>query len=648
MITMDCVLRILKSASLFGCLMALVFLFGNTCRGADKVDAEKARSKLFFDAVRDGSVKEVQKFIDSGIDVNSRDDNKWTALHWAAETQSVAVMRLLIKAGADAKAEHGLNGTALHRAAIRGPAESVRELLKAGADVNNASRNLEPTPLHCAAECCNAENVKLLIAAGATIDSGETTALTLACRAAVADQTEAIAMIQMLIDAGANLDPPGNSPLHWVRSRAVAKLLIDAGADVNHRNKLGESPLHLAPGAHWGPRAAEFKLMIAAGAEINARDKNRSTPLHRAVMCDLPDVVQVLIDAGANVNARNLDGDTPLSLAELIKSTEVVKLLTAAGADDGRTALSQAVVRGDLPRVKELIASGAQVNEPGPRKRLALHFASESSQHEIARALIGARADVNCQDAEGLTPLHLATTKAMGQILLDAGAKTGPKPESPHGTPLFRAATQGHRDVTELILKHDKAPVPKTLIVLVTYYGQVDVLQLLLDRGGSPDASMSEYGPTALLVAATGALADVPAPETVTLETRLRLAKLLLKTGADVNCTSSIGFEGFTPLHAAAELGETQMLKLLLQCDADPKAAGTGNTLPGVTPLHLAAKRGHIAAVEALLAAGADINSHTERTQESPPRTAVDFAQSKDLRGLLFKRGGKSFAELGK
>ncbi|MDB5336894.1 MAG: hypothetical protein JWN70_2513, partial [Planctomycetaceae bacterium] len=288
---MDWVLRNLKSALLCGWLMVIVLqLSPAACPGADPVPAERSRASLFFHVVREGKAGEVQKLIESGVDVNVRDGDKWTPLQWAAERNQLAVMRLLIKAGADVKAEHYLQGTALHIAAIRCPAEALRDLIKAGADVNSASSVYGPTALHCAAEYNNAANVKVLIDAGATIDSGRMTALTAACRNAQGDNTAAI---QMLIEAGANLDPPGNSPLHWVRSPLVAKLLIDAGADVNHRNELGESPLHLAPGRHWGPRAPEFHLLIAAGAEINARDKTRSTPLHRAVMCELPEVVQV-------------------------------------------------------------------------------------------------------------------------------------------------------------------------------------------------------------------------------------------------------------------------------------------------------------------------------------------------------------------
>ena len=69
----------------------------------------------------------------------------------------------------------------------------------------------------------------------------------------------------------------------------IARVLIDAGADVRAKNRHGYEPLHAAaaglPPGNWNPPAQSkmVKLLIAAGANPNATDKRGVTPLHIAV-----------------------------------------------------------------------------------------------------------------------------------------------------------------------------------------------------------------------------------------------------------------------------------------------------------------------------------------------------------------------------
>jgi ankyrin repeat protein len=60
---------------------------------------------------------------------------------------------------------------------------------------------------------------------------------------------------------------------------------------------------------HYQNRVACVRLLAEAGANVNARDKNGDTPLHETF---LTDVERELLKLGANVNARDKDGDTPL------------------------------------------------------------------------------------------------------------------------------------------------------------------------------------------------------------------------------------------------------------------------------------------------------------------------------------------------
>lgn len=120
----------------------------------------------------------------------------------------------------------------------------------------------------------------------------------------------------------------------------VRKLLAD-GADVNSTNEkgyegFGYTPLHTACSSfECTENAPLVQSLIQAGADINARDKFGRTALHRAAFHELASVVEVLLQAGADVNARDEHGDTPLH--ETNANSKVAGMLLRAGASINAT-----------------------------------------------------------------------------------------------------------------------------------------------------------------------------------------------------------------------------------------------------------------------------------------------------------------------
>jgi ankyrin repeat protein len=110
----------------------------------------------------------------------------------------------------------------------------------------------------------------------------------------------------------------------------------------------------------------------------------------------------------------------------------------------------------------------------------------------------------------------------------------------------------------------------------------------------------------AVRVPATRAAA-VPAQQVVQAAQRGDLAELrrLLAAGGDANATSG---DGMTPLHWAAERGDSAMAAALLRAKADPSAA---TRIGAHTPLHIAARTASVAVARQLLAAGANPNART-------------------------------------
>jgi ankyrin repeat protein len=98
-------------------------------------------AKVWFNAVRDGDLVIIERYLGSGWDVNAQEefDLRYglTALHLSAQNGHLEIVKLLLEHGADVKAKTELFcETTLHLAARNGHFEIVKLLLEHGADVN--------------------------------------------------------------------------------------------------------------------------------------------------------------------------------------------------------------------------------------------------------------------------------------------------------------------------------------------------------------------------------------------------------------------------------------------------------------------------------------------------------------------------------
>ena len=99
---------------------------------------------------------------------------------------------------------------------------------------------------------------------------------------------------------------------------------LDKGVDVNVKDMLGFTPLHLAVTKEI------TELLINEGADVNAKNKWGGTPLHAAATNGKKEVAELLIAKGADVNAKS-DFGTPLDLA----NGETADLLRKHGGKTG-------------------------------------------------------------------------------------------------------------------------------------------------------------------------------------------------------------------------------------------------------------------------------------------------------------------------
>jgi ankyrin repeat protein len=89
----------------------------------------------------------------------------------------------------------------------------------------------------------------------------------------------------------------------------VLKQHIAAGSDLNEKDPFGgSSPLISA--AVFGKTEAA-KLLVDAGADIDFQNNDGSTALHSAAFFCRPEIVQMLLDKGADKTIKNKFGATP-------------------------------------------------------------------------------------------------------------------------------------------------------------------------------------------------------------------------------------------------------------------------------------------------------------------------------------------------
>lgn len=116
------------------------------------------------EAALTGQTDMVIKHIESGTDVNSKDNEGRTALMYAAYNGHAEIMRALIRRGADVNIQDNYGRTALMMAASGPFPQAVQLLLDNNANTNIADKEEHYTALMYAAAEGQTENVKILLA----------------------------------------------------------------------------------------------------------------------------------------------------------------------------------------------------------------------------------------------------------------------------------------------------------------------------------------------------------------------------------------------------------------------------------------------------------------------------------------------------
>lgn len=225
----------------------------------------------FSDLVRAtqyGKFEECRHLLETKLfDVNQRDSENVSLLHWAAINNLSQIVDYYLSKGADINAIGGdLKSTPLHWAVRQGHLSMVVQLVRRGADLSIFDGE-GCNCLHLAAQFGHTAIVAYLIAKGVDINlpdsNGMTALMWSAYRVTNVDPT------RLLLTLGAGLSTVDikhrNTALHWAvyaRNLTTITLLLKAKASVEVLNANDESPLDMARKYqnHWLVKMLESHL----------------------------------------------------------------------------------------------------------------------------------------------------------------------------------------------------------------------------------------------------------------------------------------------------------------------------------------------------------------------------------------------------
>ena len=411
-----------------------------------------------IEAVQNDDQAATAALLTKHVDVNAREDDGATALHWAAIRCNVVIAAMLLKAGANPNLTNEQGIGPLYLAITNGSPAIVQLLLDKGADPNLAREDGE-TPLMTAARLNQLDVMKALLDHGAQLDAKEKRFGQTALMWATGHPAE----VRLLVARGADVHVTskvweitatiytpttstiGKTGIPWNNDGAYAskqggqnallfavqkhdlesvRTLLEAGVDVNVASADGTTPL-LASLYKWDPLGKEF--VAGTGAPAPA-----GSSAHFGA--DLP-MARFLLDHGATVNVADAAGYTPLHGAVLavVGMTTMGRDRSAYGGGRAvRTAnppssaatANSAKLEEALAMVKRLLDSGADPNRqtlyptsgpvgdvrinPAPPGSSPFHIAADSDCLPLVKMLADKGANPNLIRRDGHSPFSVA------------------------------------------------------------------------------------------------------------------------------------------------------------------------------------------------------------------------------------------------
>lgn len=250
-------------------------------------DTRPSALEPWIDTAMFGSVADLRDLLDRGLDPNAITSSGRIPL-LSLVVPDTAKVKLLIERGANVNARSQLRYSPLLVAAqYREANDTIRLLLANHAEIAGAPEGGRPFagahPMFFAAHAGNAALLPVLKNAGDSRDAPTVLFGTSPYSPlAAASQFGHVDAVRALLDLGAAPDPAVLKRSILSNRVAVVRLLLDAGADVNHvDDATGMTPLMYASAIDFGD-STMVDMLLAAGARPEVKDKEGLTALDRA------------------------------------------------------------------------------------------------------------------------------------------------------------------------------------------------------------------------------------------------------------------------------------------------------------------------------------------------------------------------------
>jgi uncharacterized protein len=215
------------------------FLVGPTVGQTPPSAEERAAYTGLLGVTSSKAHNEIRQLLVNGVPIEVADKAKRTPYLVAAYNADITAMEILAKAGANTRAKDDRNYDAITILSVANQPAALKAAIALGGDIKAITSPYQGSALIAAAHLGHGDVVRILIDAGASLDHVNNLGWT--------------ALIESIVlgDGGPN-------------HQRVLRDLLDAGANPNIADKNGTSPLALARGRGFDAMVA---MLIAKGAK---------------------------------------------------------------------------------------------------------------------------------------------------------------------------------------------------------------------------------------------------------------------------------------------------------------------------------------------------------------------------------------------